>query len=163
MGHTFIGDGFREHEVADASFAGVAFIGFFDSGSFAAFAQNDGRNNADELDSRFIDDRVCEAVDREGADDRFAIEGNVGVDEVGGGADQPRCQSQWSFTGPFGFAAFGSSAQGDGRGNPDELDVGFPCDREGQTIDGEGAHNRLTIEGDIGVDERGGLASKGSS
>ena len=39
----------------------------------------------------------------------------------------------------------------------------FACDRKGQAIDGEGADDRFAIEGDVGVDERGGLASKGSS
>ncbi len=94
MGHTFIGDGFREHEVADASFAGVAFIGFFDSGSFAAFAQNDGRSDANELDVRAVEDSEGEAVDGERADDRLAIEGYIRVDEVRGRSNKTRSQSR---------------------------------------------------------------------
>ena len=49
------------------------------------------------------------------------------------------------------------------RRDADELDSRFPCDREGQAVDGEGAYDRFSIEDDVGVDERGGLASKGSS
>lgn len=49
------------------------------------------------------------------------------------------------------------------RRDADELDSRFPCDREGQAIDRERAYDRIATEGDIGVDERGGLASKGSS
>ncbi len=68
-----------------------------------------------------------------------------------------------AFIGPFDYAAFGGSAHGDRGVDADELDGRFACDRKGQAIDGEGADDRFAIEGDVGVDERGGLASKGSS
>ena len=115
MGHAFVRDGFREGEICDASFAGVIFIGFFDSASFAAFAQNDGRRNADELDVGAVDDGEGEAIDGKGANDGLAIEDHIGVDEVGRLANHSRCQSQWFCIGPFDFPASGGSAQGDGR------------------------------------------------
>ena len=66
-----------------------------------------------------------------------------------------------AFIGPFGFAAFGGSAQDDGGIDADELDGGFPCDRVGQAVDGERAYDRLGAEGNVGVDEGSRLAQKG--
>ena len=66
-----------------------------------------------------------------------------------------------AFIGPFGFAALGGSAQDDGGIDADELDSGFPCDREGQAVDGERAYDRLGAEGNVGVDEGSRLAQKG--
>ena len=42
-------------------------------------------------------------------------EGDVSVDERGRLAREGRGQGLWFLTGPFGFAAFGGSAQGDRR------------------------------------------------
>ena len=93
----------------------MAFIGFFGFGSFAASAQNDGRSNADELDGGFACDCKGQAVDGEGADDRLAIEGDVGIDERNRLVSKGRSEGQWSFIGFFGCGTCGPFAQGGGR------------------------------------------------
>ncbi len=93
----------------------MVFIGPFDFAAFGGSAQDDGGINADELDGGFPCDRVGQAVDGERAYDRFSIEGNVGVDEGSRLAQKGRGQGAWLRARPFGFAAFGPFAQGDGR------------------------------------------------
>ncbi len=106
----------------------MAFIGPFDyaafggfaqggggGGSFAAFAQNDGRSNADELDGRFTCDRKGQAIDGEGAYDRPAVEHHVSIDECRRLASKGRGEGQWSFIGFFGCGTCGPFAQGNGR------------------------------------------------
>ena len=63
----------------------------------------------------FIRDSEGEPIDGEGAHNRFAVEGDVGVDERSRLAREGRGQGLRFLTGPFGFAAFGGSAQGDRR------------------------------------------------
>ena len=110
-----VGDGSGEGEAGSASFAGVAFIGPFGFAAFGGSAQDDGGIDADELDGRFPCDRVGQAVDGEGAYDRFAIEGDIGVDERGGLARKGRGEGTWLRARPFGFGTFGPFAQGCGR------------------------------------------------
>lgn len=62
--------------------------------------------------------------------------------------------------GPFDYAGFAASAQGDGRGDADELNAGCVDDSKGQTVDCEGADDRLAIEGHVGADEGRGLAGQ---
>ena len=57
-----VGGGSGEGEARGASFAGLVWVGPF---GYAAFAQNDRRVDADELDGRFACDRVGQAIDGE--------------------------------------------------------------------------------------------------
>ena len=73
------------------------------------------RRDANQLYVGLIRDRIGQAVDGERAYDRFSIEGNVGVHEGSRLAQKGRGQGAWLRARPFGFAAFGPFAQGDGR------------------------------------------------
>ena len=118
MGYTCVRDGLRKDKTGSASFAGSTFIGPFDFTVCSSFAQGDRRSDAHKLDVGPIGDGIGQPIDREGADDRLAIEGHVSVDEGGGLARKGRGQGQWSFTGSFGFGSFAAFAQDDGRWIP---------------------------------------------